>query len=65
MMPLPLWTIAMGVMLYALIVYQMRARSIRLRTGAPYDDRLGPVSLFHLALFRLRCIRSFGVFGLD
>jgi hypothetical protein len=22
----------------------MRARSIRLRTGAPYDDRLGPVS---------------------
>ena len=34
----------MGVMLYALVVYQMRARSIRLRTGAPYDDRLGPVS---------------------
>lgn len=24
----------------------MRARSIRLRTGAPYDDRLGPVSGF-------------------
>lgn len=33
----------MAVMLYALVVYQMRARSIRLRTGAPYDDRLGPV----------------------
>ncbi|OXC66367.1 vacuolar transporter chaperone 1 [Cryptococcus neoformans] len=36
--------IAMGVMLYALVIYQMRARAIRLRTGAPYDDRLGPVS---------------------
>lgn len=35
---------AMAVMLYALVIYQMRARSIRLRTGAPYDDRLGPVS---------------------
>ncbi|EAL23202.1 hypothetical protein CNBA5460 [Cryptococcus deneoformans B-3501A] len=34
--------IAMGVMLYALVIYQMRARAIRLRTGAPYDDRLGP-----------------------
>lgn len=36
--------IAMAVMIYALTVYQMRARSIRLRTGAAYDDRLGPVS---------------------
>lgn len=36
--------VAMAVMIYALVVYQMRARSIRLRTGAPYDDRLGPVS---------------------
>jgi len=36
--------IAMAVMVYALVVYQMRAKSIRLRTGAPYDDRLGPVS---------------------
>ncbi|KIR30936.1 vacuolar transporter chaperone 1 [Cryptococcus deuterogattii 99/473] len=35
--------IAMGVMLYALVIYQMRARAIRLRTGAPYDDRLGPI----------------------
>jgi hypothetical protein len=35
----------MAVMIYALTIYQMRARSIRLRTGAPYDDRLGPVSL--------------------
>jgi len=34
----------MGVMIYALIIYQSRARSIRKRTGAPYDDRLGPVS---------------------
>lgn len=34
----------MAVMVYALTIYQMRARSIRLRTGAPYDDRLGPVS---------------------
>jgi hypothetical protein len=34
----------MAVMIYALVIYQMRARSIRLRTGAPYDDRLGPVS---------------------
>nr|XP_031861999.1 uncharacterized protein CI109_002412 [Kwoniella shandongensis]KAA5529071.1 hypothetical protein CI109_002412 [Kwoniella shandongensis] len=32
----------MAVMIYALVVYQMRARAIRLRTGAPYDDRLGP-----------------------
>lgn len=38
--------IAMGVMLYALVIYQMRARAIRLRTGAPYDDRLGPVSSY-------------------
>ncbi|GFZ44484.1 Vacuolar transporter chaperone 1 [Saitozyma sp. JCM 24511] len=37
--------IAMAVMIYALVVYQMRARSIRLRTGAPYDDRLGPTIL--------------------
>ncbi|OCF34570.1 vacuolar transporter chaperone 1 [Kwoniella heveanensis BCC8398] len=28
-----------------IVVYQMRARSIRLRTGAPYDDRLGPTVL--------------------
>lgn len=35
----------MAVMIYALVIYQMRARAIRLRTGAPYDDRLGPVSL--------------------
>lgn len=43
--------VALAVMLYALTVYQMRARSIRLRTGAPYDDRLGPVSFsgFHLS----------------
>jgi hypothetical protein len=34
----------MAVMVYALIIYQMRAKAIRLRTGAPYDDRLGPVS---------------------
>jgi hypothetical protein len=39
-------SIALGVMIYALVVYQLRARSIRLRTGAPYDDRLGPVSPF-------------------
>lgn len=37
--------IALGVMIYALVVYQLRARSIRLRTGAPYDDRLGPTIL--------------------
>ncbi|ORY23270.1 hypothetical protein BCR39DRAFT_549636 [Naematelia encephala] len=37
--------IAVGVMLYALTVYHRRARSIRLRTGAPYDDRLGPTVL--------------------
>nr|ODO04112.1 vacuolar transporter chaperone 1 [Cryptococcus depauperatus CBS 7855] len=36
---------AMGVMLYALTIYQLRARAIRLRTGAPYDDRLGPTIL--------------------
>lgn len=34
----------MGVMIYALVIYQSRARAIRKRTGAPYDDRLGPVS---------------------
>lgn len=39
--PLPT---AMGVMIYALIIFQTRARSIRKKTGAPYDDRLGPVS---------------------
>lgn len=47
-------TVAMVVMLYALVVYQMRARSIRLRTGAPYDDRLGPVSV-PSCLPRLQC----------
>lgn len=31
-------------MLYALTVYQSRAKAIRERSGAPYDDRLGPVS---------------------
>jgi len=36
---------AMGVMIYALVIYQSRARAIRQRTGAPYDDRLGPVSV--------------------
>jgi hypothetical protein len=36
---------AMGVMIYALVIYQSRARAIRKRTGAPYDDRLGPVSV--------------------
>jgi hypothetical protein len=35
----------MAVMVYALVIYQLRAKAIRLRTGAPYDDRLGPVSL--------------------
>ena len=35
----------MGVMIYALVIYQSRARAIRKRTGAPYDDRLGPVSI--------------------
>jgi hypothetical protein len=34
----------MAVMVYALVIYQLRAKAIRLRTGAPYDDRLGPVS---------------------
>lgn len=42
--------IAMAVMVYALVIYQMRARAIRLRTGAPYDDRLGPVSFSRLSL---------------
>lgn len=37
--------VAIGVMVYALVVYQMRAKAIRLRTGAPYDDRLGPTIL--------------------
>ncbi len=35
---------AVGVMVYALTIYQLRARAIRLRTGRPYDDRFGPVS---------------------
>ncbi|CAK9787020.1 hypothetical protein CC85DRAFT_277366 [Cutaneotrichosporon oleaginosum] len=37
--------IAVGVMVYALSVYQRRARAIRTRSGAPYDDRLGPTIL--------------------
>lgn len=37
--------VAMGVMVYALVIYQYRAKAIRTRSGAPYDDRLGPVSL--------------------
>ncbi|BEI83776.1 hypothetical protein CcaverHIS002_0403800 [Cutaneotrichosporon cavernicola] len=37
--------IAVGVMIYALVVYQRRARAIRTRSGAPYDDRLGPTIL--------------------
>jgi uncharacterized membrane protein YidH (DUF202 family) len=37
--------IAVGVMIYALTVYQRRARAIRTRSGAPYDDRLGPTIL--------------------
>lgn len=31
-------------MIYALSVYQRRAKAIRERSGAPYDDRFGPVS---------------------
>jgi hypothetical protein len=43
--------VAMGVMVYALIIYQYRAKAIRTRSGAPYDDRLGPVSAkLHLSL---------------
>jgi hypothetical protein len=42
----------MGVMIYALVIYQSRARAIRKRTGAPYDDRLGPVSF-------VWCLRRF------
>jgi len=37
--------VAMGVMIYALFIYQSRAKAIRQRTGAPYDDRLGPTVL--------------------
>ncbi|GHJ87341.1 hypothetical protein NliqN6_3743 [Naganishia liquefaciens] len=37
--------VAMGVMVYALIIYQYRAKAIRTRSGAPYDDRLGPTIL--------------------
>ena len=61
----------MAVMLYALVIYQMRARSIRLRTGAPYDDRLGPVSgvsptSFHERPFEAHMIRwSAADFGYD
>ena len=36
----------MVVMIYAVVVFNVRARAIRLRTGAPYDDRIGPVSVF-------------------
>lgn len=35
-------------MIYALVVYQRRAHAIRNRSGAPYDDRLGPVSTITL-----------------
>lgn len=34
---------ALGVMIYALVIYQLRAKAIRTRTSQPYDDRLGPV----------------------
>ncbi|RSH78074.1 GTPase regulator Nrf1 [Apiotrichum porosum] len=37
--------IAVGVMIYALSVYQRRAKAIRERSGAPYDDRFGPTVL--------------------
>ncbi|KAJ9098603.1 vacuolar transporter chaperone [Naganishia friedmannii] len=37
--------VAMGVMVYALVIYQFRAKAIRTRSGAPYDDRLGPKRL--------------------
>jgi hypothetical protein len=44
--------VAMGVMVYALVIYQYRAKAIRTRSGAPYDDRLGPVSPNTICLIR-------------
>jgi len=38
-------TIAMGVMVYALVLYQWRAEMIRRREAGPYDERGGPVVL--------------------
>jgi hypothetical protein len=46
----------MAVMVYALVIYQLRAKAIRLRTGAPYDDRLGPVS--RLQSLHVSCLLS-------
>jgi len=43
----PTFPTAVGVMIYALSVYQRRAKAIRERSGAPYDDRFGPVSFMH------------------
>jgi len=52
----------MAVMIYALTIYQLRARSIRLRTGAPYDDRLGPVSTAPsiTSMHPFKCLRHVG-----
>lgn len=36
----------MAVMMYALYTYHWRAQSIRRGGKGPYDDRLGPVSIF-------------------
>ncbi|KAJ9122499.1 GTPase regulator Nrf1 [Naganishia vaughanmartiniae] len=48
--------VAMGVMVYALVIYQFRAKAIRTRSGAPYDDRLGPVSFLSSARGVLRYV---------
>lgn len=38
--------VAMGVMVYALYTYHWRAIQIRRGSREPYDDRLGPVSIY-------------------
>ncbi|KAG8836264.1 GTPase regulator Nrf1 [Serendipita sp. 411] len=37
--------VAVAIMIYALITFHWRANAIRKRSGAPYDDRLGPTIL--------------------
>lgn len=37
--------LAMGVMIYALVIYHWRSAAIRKRGSGPYDDRLGPTVL--------------------
>lgn len=45
-----LFGIALLFLVYALVIFQLRAKRIRQKSGAPYDDRIGPSVLVFVLL---------------